>query len=134
MRSLRGIRQFAAVLGAVLLAGAAPSPFYAQNKAPKSGTPQASASGKTTSKSGSNKKKSQHSKKRRAARRGQSAPTLERIKEIQSAIARAGYYSGELTGKWDAATVAAMKEFQGAQGMKATGKLDALSLQKLGLG
>lgn len=66
--------------------------------------------------------------------RGQMAPTPQRIKEIQEALARAGAYQGEPTGKWDAASIEAMKRFQTAQGLDPTGKIDALSLQKLGLG
>lgn len=64
--------------------------------------------------------------------RGQTAPTAERIKEIQAALGKAGHYSGEPTGKWDANTVAALKQFQESKGMKPTGKLSARTLQELG--
>ena len=64
----------------------------------------------------------------------QKAPTPDRISEIQSALARAGYYQGDPTSKWDPDTIAAMQKFQSANGLDSTGKLDALSLQKLGLG
>ena len=62
------------------------------------------------------------------------APTPARISEIQSALAAQGSYKGEPNGKWDDATTQAMKDFQSAHGLTPTGKLDALSLQKLGLG
>jgi hypothetical protein len=64
----------------------------------------------------------------------QMAPASGRIQEIQSALARSGYYPGEATGKWDAPTVDAMKRFQQANALSPTGKLDAPSLQRLGLG
>lgn len=64
----------------------------------------------------------------------QKAPTRDRISEIQSALSRAGYYHGDANGKWDANTVAATQKFQSANGIDATGKLDAPTLQKLGLG
>jgi peptidoglycan hydrolase-like protein with peptidoglycan-binding domain len=64
----------------------------------------------------------------------QKAPTRDRISEIQSALSRAGYYQGDPNGKWDANTVAAMQKFQSANGIDATGKLDAPTLQRLGLG
>ncbi len=64
----------------------------------------------------------------------QKAPTADRISEIQSALARGGYYQGEPNGKWDSNTVAALEKFQSDNGMNASGKLDAPSLQKLGLG
>jgi hypothetical protein len=61
-------------------------------------------------------------------------PSAERISEIQSALARGGYYHGDPNGKWDSGSVDAMRKFQEDHGLDGTGKLDALSLQKLGLG
>lgn len=65
---------------------------------------------------------------------GQKAPTADRISEIQTALSRDGYYQGEPNGKWDSNTVAAVQKFQSANGMDANGKLDAPTLQRLGLG
>jgi Putative peptidoglycan binding domain len=64
----------------------------------------------------------------------QKAPTADRITEIQTALAHGGYYQGDPNGKWDANTVGALQKFQSANGIEPTGKLDAPSLQKLGLG
>jgi putative peptidoglycan binding protein len=64
----------------------------------------------------------------------QKAPTADRISEIQSALAHGGYYQGDPNGKWDGNTIAALQKFQSANGLDSTGKLDAPSLQKLGLG
>ncbi|HXN65711.1 MAG TPA: peptidoglycan-binding domain-containing protein [Candidatus Acidoferrales bacterium] len=66
--------------------------------------------------------------------RGQSAPTTERIGEIQSALAKSGAYQGDPSGKWDDNTAQAMKHFQQVNGLSPTGKLNAPTLQKLGLG
>lgn len=66
--------------------------------------------------------------------RGQKRPAPERIIEIQEALGREGEYSGTPTGKMDAATVQAIREFQESHGLIPTGKLDALSLQRMGLG
>lgn len=73
---------------------------------------------------------------RRVSRRGhgQKAPAADRISEIQTALAKDGSFAGTPNGKWDAATVDAMKKFQDTHGLSATGKLDAKTLQKLGLG
>jgi peptidoglycan hydrolase-like protein with peptidoglycan-binding domain len=79
-----------------------------------------------TSKS-SNKKKSKRVK-------GQAAPTPERISEIQEALARKGPFAGTPTGKWDDDTVEAMRKFQASNGLNPSGRLDAPTLQKLGLG
>jgi peptidoglycan hydrolase-like protein with peptidoglycan-binding domain len=80
----------------------------------------------------STKKKKRHHGARREPT--QKAPTPDRISEIQSALARGGYYQGEPNGRWDSNTVAALEKFQSDNGMNASGKLDAPSLQKLGLG
>lgn len=73
-------------------------------------------------------------KKRKPRQRAQTAPTPARISQIQSALAAQGVYKGQPNGKWDNATTQAMKDYQSAHGLTATGKLDALTLQKLGLG
>ncbi|MGH9814812.1 MAG: peptidoglycan-binding domain-containing protein [Candidatus Acidiferrales bacterium] len=78
------------------------------------------------------KKKRPVSRRRRARR--QTAPTAERIREIQSALAKAGHYQATPNGKWDSKSLAAMKAFQEANGLRASGKLNARSLQLLGLG
>jgi murein L,D-transpeptidase YcbB/YkuD len=80
------------------------------------------------------KKKS--SKKHHGSKREptQKAPTPERLTEIQSALARGGYYQGTPNGKWDSNSVAAMQKFQSENGLTSNGKIDATSLQKLGLG
>jgi peptidoglycan hydrolase-like protein with peptidoglycan-binding domain len=72
--------------------------------------------------------------RRKPRQKAQAAPTPARISEIQSALSTQGAYKGQPNGKWDNATVQAMKDYQSAHGLTATGKLDALTLQKLGLG
>ncbi len=99
----------------------------ASASASKSAAHASPASSKKTKSSG---KKSRHSRREPT----QKAPTPERISEIQSSLARVGYYQGEPNGKWDTNTVAAMQKFQSAKGLDPSGKLDATSLQKLGLG
>jgi peptidoglycan hydrolase-like protein with peptidoglycan-binding domain len=74
------------------------------------------------------------SKKSHRKERGQQAPTPDRISEIQAALSKDGSFNGTPSGKWDDSTVAAMRSFQSAHGLSPTGKLDALTLQKLGLG
>jgi peptidoglycan hydrolase-like protein with peptidoglycan-binding domain len=66
--------------------------------------------------------------------KGQAVPTSDRVKEIQAALQKDGSYDGEPTGKWDAATSDAMKKYQEKNGVNPTGKIDAVSLNKLGLG
>jgi len=59
--------------------------------------------------------------------------SYEHISEIQSALARAGYYQGDPTGMWDSNTVEAMKKFQSANDLPPTGRWDEPSLRKLGV-
>lgn len=111
-------------LGAALLASAAPVVHGAARP----------PAAQTTAKKKSASLKSRKRKKTVAKSKGQTAPTPDRIKEIQTALQREGAYQGEPTGKWDAATIDAMKTYQDKNGLGATGKIDALTLQKLGLG
>jgi peptidoglycan hydrolase-like protein with peptidoglycan-binding domain len=64
----------------------------------------------------------------------QKSPTPERITEIQQALAKKGVFAGTPNGKWDDSTVEAMKSFQETHGLNPSGKLDAKTLQQLGLG
>ena len=106
------------ILGAVLLVSAAPVVSAAGNTA--------------AAQSSANKKKSKRKVKRTP--RGQKAPTSDRIREIQDALSREGALDGKPSGKWDATTIEAMKKFQEKHGLSPTGKIDAVTLEKLGLG
>jgi peptidoglycan hydrolase-like protein with peptidoglycan-binding domain len=114
-------------LALVLTAGTAWSATSTPGKATRSSAkPAASAAGKTRG-----RKASKHSNRRE---RGQKAPAPERISEIQQALAKDGSFSGSPNGKWDDSTVEAMRKFQAGHGLNPSGKLDAATLQKLGLG
>lgn len=68
-------------------------------------------------------------------RNRQLQPTQDRYKEIQTALAAKGYLQTEqATGAWDQNSTDALKQFQAAQNLDASGKLNALSLIALGLG
>ena len=67
-------------------------------------------------------------------RAGQTAPTPDRYKEIQGALARKGYLHGEATGVWSQDSTDALRRFQQDQNLQASGKLDSLSIIALGLG
>ena len=61
-------------------------------------------------------------------------PSADRWREIQQALADKGYYTGEVTGAWDQASIEALNRFKTAQKLKADGKICSLSLIALGLG
>lgn len=126
--SRRGRVCSAALVAASLLCGVGFAPTPASARQPQSSSSSASTAPNPT------KKRSTRRRHRRRREPAQKAPTPDRIREIQSALSRNGYYQDEPTGKWDTHTVAAMRKFQDDNGLEPTGKLDALSLQKLGLG
>ena len=66
--------------------------------------------------------------------RGQQAIEPSRVTEIQQALIREHYLSGEANGQWDAATKAAMEKYQADQGWQTKLTPDSRALKKLGLG
>lgn len=145
MRLQLGKRNLGGIILAALAAGtwslpaaAAPQDDSAQPQRPAQSPPTASSTAhlsKTSTSSNSARSHRKSSARRRSKKvKGQAAPTPERITEIQQALANKGAFDGAPNGKWDDSTVAAMKRFQSSNGLTPTGKLDALTLQKLGLG
>ena len=129
------------LLGAVLLLSSAPISLRAQKKSARHASLKRVAATRTANpsaaKRGANPRAMKASSKHRKSHRReptQKVPTSDRIREIQSALAREGAYTGEPNGRWDASSAEAMKQFQASRGLSPSGKLDALSLQKLGLG
>ena len=121
---MRLITSITAGLALLLTAGTA----YSATSAPAKPTRSAAKSAVSKSRV---KRSSKHFSRRE---RGQKAPAPERISEIQQALAKDGSFAGPASGKWDDSTVEAMKKFQAGHGLTPSGKLDALTLQKLGLG
>jgi peptidoglycan hydrolase-like protein with peptidoglycan-binding domain len=89
-----------------------------------------SAAGKTTKTAALRKGKSA----RHPSRSRQQAPSPERYKEIQQALASKGFFQGEPTGEWGPDSVDSLKRFQTAQSLTPDGRIGSLSLIALGLG
>ncbi len=115
-------------LALTLLLAVGPCMFASLTPA-QAATPKKAASSKAGSTS--HGKRSRRSSRRE---RGQKVPTPDRISEIQQALAKDGSFAGKPNGKWDATTIEATRKFQEAHGLNPTGKLDAKTLQQLGLG
>jgi len=64
----------------------------------------------------------------------QAAPTSDRFREIQDALAAKGYLKTPSSGVWDKASMDAMQRFQQDQKLDASGRLTARSIVALGLG
>jgi len=56
-----------------------------------------------------------------------------RVLQIQQALNQRGFYTGEMTGNYDQATIEAMRRFQASQKIPATGYPTAHALKRLGL-
>lgn len=65
---------------------------------------------------------------------GQQAIESTRVMEIQQALIREHYLTGEPTGNWDETTQAAMRKYQSDQGWQTRLMPDSRALKKLGLG
>jgi peptidoglycan hydrolase-like protein with peptidoglycan-binding domain len=74
------------------------------------------------------------SSKRGHLMRGQQAIDTARVTEIQQALIREHYMTGESNGAWDETTQAAMRKYQGDQGWQTKLMPDSRALKKLGLG
>ncbi|HEV2765038.1 MAG TPA: peptidoglycan-binding domain-containing protein [Pyrinomonadaceae bacterium] len=59
--------------------------------------------------------------------------TKEQIKQAQSFLKQRGLYAGEPTGKLDDTTRAALRKYQEAEGIRVTGTLNRLTLEKMGI-
>ncbi len=76
-------------------------------------------------------KRTSHSSSRPASQR---AMDDTRATQIQTALAGAGYLSGEPSGHWDAGTASAMQRFQADNGWQTKLMPDSRAIIKLGLG
>jgi len=123
------------LFGVVVIACVVPILFIAARPAAaQSSSSSAKKKKKTVSTKVAGKSKGKSKGKGAAKPKGQAAPSADRIKEIQTALQKDGSYDGAPTGKWDPATTDAMRKYQEKIGVNPSGKIDAVSLNKLGLG
>ena len=123
----------------LLLAGAASaatttSSRSGQKKASAKSSPKASAQGSKSAKARKSGKKRKVSSRRNWRRRGQQAIKPERTREIQAALIREKYLTGEPSGQWDERTKKAMAQYQADHGWQSKRLPDSRALIQLGLG
>lgn len=75
-----------------------------------------------------------HSRLKSRRGRGQQAIDPDRVTQIQQALIREHYLTGEASGNWDSATVAAMQKYQADHGWQTKLMPDSRALKSLGLG
>jgi len=115
----------------VLFAGSSSAVRQAASASPKSSSIKSGSS-----KSGSSKPKSHKKGKRKTSwkKHGQQGIQAERARDIQEALIREKYLTGEANGVWDARSQAAMAKYQTDNGWQSKVTPDSRALIKLGLG
>ena len=109
------------------------NPAGRQKKASSHSSGQSSKSAKSHSRKSGNRK--QASRRRSNWRsRGQQAIKEDRTREIQAALIREHYLTGEPSGVWDDQTKKALTRYQGDRGWQTKKLPDARALIQLGLG
>lgn len=59
--------------------------------------------------------------------------TADQIKQAQAILKQRSFYAGEQTGKLDTDTRTGLKAYQKAEGLKVTGTLNKVTLEKMGV-
>ncbi len=59
--------------------------------------------------------------------------TKDQINQAQAILKERGFYAGDQTGKLDDATRDGLRKYQQAEGLKATGTLNKVTLEKMGV-
>lgn len=59
--------------------------------------------------------------------------TKEQINQARAILKQRGFYSGSQTGQIDADTRAGLKKYQETEGLKVTGTLNKVTLEKMGI-
>lgn len=89
---------------------------------------------KTSHKTSKHHSRSRRGKKTSWKRHGQQQIAPDRAREIQNALIREHYLTGEPSGEWDSRTQAAMLKYQSDNGWQSKVTPDSRALIKLGLG
>src|SRR6266851_4465056 len=59
--------------------------------------------------------------------------TADQIKQAQAILKQRGFYNGEQIGKLDTDTRAGLRKYQQAEGLKVTGTLNKVTVEKMGI-
>ena len=120
---------------AVVAAPVFATPTHKKSAAAHARTTHSSSTHSSSAHAGKTSSKSRKSAKSRHTRlRGQQTIDSARATEIQQALIREHYLSGEPSGQWDGSTVAAMQKYQSDQGWQTKLMPDSRAIKKLGLG
>ncbi len=121
-----------ALAALLLLAGAASARTTSSPSGQKKASSHSSSQGSKSARSKSGKKKK--TSRRNWKRRGQQAIKPDRAREIQVALIREHYLTGEPSGQWDERTKQAMARYQADHGWQSKRLPDSRALIQLGMG
>jgi peptidoglycan hydrolase-like protein with peptidoglycan-binding domain len=110
------------------------APAFATTTTQKSSTSRKAPSSAHASTASTHSRSAHKPKAKSHKLHGQQAIEPSRVMEIQKALIREHYLTGEPNGNWDATTQAAMQKFQSDQGWQTRLLPDSRALKKLGLG
>ena len=111
----------------------APEPNKSRSVANQTETPLTPYQARSSNANSSAEPDSQESPQPPPPRAVISSIPIERVAEIQTALIKQGYLQGEATGIYDDSTKAAMKKFQTAHNLQASGLPSAHALKRLGV-
>lgn len=123
---------FKASLAFIFSAALVTVPAMAISSTHKSASAKTPAAHKSSARSG--RRLSAKSKARSHKLHGQQVIDSNRVTEIQQALIREHYLTGDATGNWDDTTRAAMQKYQSDHGWQTRLMPDSRALKKLGLG
>jgi hypothetical protein len=143
-RNARGRRWLGAGCALALLCACASPPAALAQAADPAARPAASSASNSASNSGagsntavahkSSAKRSNSHRRRKATARGQQKIDPQRAQEIQTALIREHYMSGQAAGTWNQSSEEAMRRYQADHGWQSKTVPDARALISLGLG
>src|SRR5579863_4771787 len=102
--------------------------------APHSSATASGSKSTTTTHTAASRKRPSSRRKKNVRARGQQKIDSERAQEIQEALIREHYLTGDATGKWNQACEDAMRRYQADNGWQSKTVPDSRALIKLGLG
>jgi peptidoglycan hydrolase-like protein with peptidoglycan-binding domain len=80
-----------------------------------------------------NTNKNQNKASTNAKRKPPFRATADQVKQAQAILKQRSFYNGEQTGKLDPATRTGLKKYQEAEGLKVTGTLNKVTLEKMAI-
>lgn len=140
LRARRTFRRITAGLGVALLSAglavgaSAAAKTTTPGKKPGASKPTSKKVASKSRKKVSSRKSSRRARRGAWRRRGQQAMDAQRTRQIQEALVREKYLSGEATGTWDDRSKQAMMKYQADNGWQTKVVPDSRALIKLGLG